>query len=192
MNVGEINIPKIDIEPFAFIHDYQTRVYLQYANIIEKENVGRSIVQSLTEDPRVTALNGKMISSGSGAQIFEVKTLAMWFLWCANEHGLDNAKTYLETFLNSEEIPVINTLWILGVEVDTTIILNDDYIIQPLELMPDSRDKEYFLQSRIGQFYQRTPVPTCAITKACSVNKAWGQEPPDDNTNISQYWEASD
>lgn len=191
MNIGEINIPKIEIQPFAFIHDYQTRVYLQYASIIEKEDLGHLIVQSLTEDPRVSALNGKMLSNGSGAQIFEVKTLAMWFLWCANEHGLDNAKTYLETFLNSEKIPVINTLWILGVKVDTQIILNDYYIIQPLESMPDSGDKEYFLQSRMGRFFQRTTVPMCAITKVCSVNKAWGQVPPDNSISNSQYWEAS-
>ena len=191
MKVGEINIPKIEIEPFAFVHDYQTRIYLQYASIIEKDDIGRSVVKSLSEDPRVTALNGKMISNGSSAQIFEVKTLAMWFLWCANEHGLENARKNLELFLTSDEIPVINTLWVLGVEIDAPIKLNDNYILQPLGNMPDSRDKEYFLQSRMGQVIQRTPVPMCAITKTCTVNKAWGQEPPVDNLNKNKYWEVS-
>lgn len=187
----KINIPKIEIDPYAFIHDYQTRTYLQYANIIEKEVIGHSIVTMLNEDPRVISMNGKMISRGSGAQSFEVKTLAMWFLWCANEYGLENAKQFLEEFLNTDEIPVINTLWILGIEVDEPIILRDGYIIQPLENMPNSGDKEHFLQSKSQHFHKRSPTPVCAITKICSVNKTWGQEPPKNNATILQYQEAS-
>lgn len=191
MNIGEINIPKIEIEPYAVIHDYQTRTFMQYVNIIEKEVIGHSIVAMLNKDPRVMSLSGKMISSGNGAQIFEVKTLAMWFLWCANEHGLENAKQFLEEFLNNDEISVINTLWILGIEVDEPIILTDDYIIQPIENMPNSGDKEYFLQSKIQHIHKRSPTPVCAITKICSVNKTWGQEPLENNATILQYQEAS-
>jgi hypothetical protein len=68
MHLGELRIPKINVEPFAFINDFQTRLIVQYAGIIEKTDVGRSVVRLLSEDPRVTALNGKMISHGSGAQ----------------------------------------------------------------------------------------------------------------------------
>lgn len=191
MNIGEINIPKIEIEPYPFIHDYQTRTYLQYANIIEKEVIGHSIVGMLNEDPRVIDMKGKMISRGSGAQIFEVKTLAMWFLWCANEHGLENAKQFLEEFLNSDKISVINTLWILGIEVDEPIVLTDDYVIQPLENMPNSVDKEYFLQSKMQHLHKRSPTPVCAITKICPVNKTLGHEPPKNNATILQYQEVS-
>ena len=68
MHLGELKIPKINVEPFAFINDFQTRVFVQYADVVEKTDVGRSVVQLLSEDPRVTALNGQMISHGSGAQ----------------------------------------------------------------------------------------------------------------------------
>ncbi len=186
MNIGKINIPKIEIEPFSFICDYQTKVYLQYANIVEKEEIGRLVVESLNQDSRVSTLSGKMISRGSGAQIFEVKTLAMWFLWCANEHGQDKAKIYLEAFLNSDTISVINALWVIGIEVTSPIILDDRYVIRPLENMPDSRDKEYFMHNKMGRNFQYIPVPVCAITKDCSVKKAWGNEPSGDN---KEYFE---
>ena len=99
MNLGELQIPKIDVEPFAFIHDFQTRIYVQYAGIVEKSEAGRAVVEALTNDQRVTVLSDKMISTGSGARRFEIKTLAMWFLWCANEFGLKPPKITSILFL---------------------------------------------------------------------------------------------
>jgi len=165
IKIEELKIPKINLEQFSFIPDFQTRVFVQYADIVEKTDVGRKAVQMLSEDPRVISLNGKMISHGSGAQMFEIKTLAMWFLWCANEYGLENANTRLDLFLDSEEVLVINALWVLGIEVDQPIILKDGYTLQSEDHMPDSRDKEYFLQSRFGHVLQKMPVPACAITE---------------------------
>jgi hypothetical protein len=191
MQLGELRIPKINIEPFPFIHDFQTHVYVQYADIVEKTEVGRAVVKLLSEDPRVIALNGKMISRGSSAQIFEIKTLAMWFLWCANEYGLDKAKTHLDSFLNSEEVSVINALWVLGIEVDQPIILSDEYTLQCVDHMPDSRDKEYFLQSRVGHVIQKTPVPACAITKSSRVQKAWAADPPVSAGGDQEFWKVS-
>src|SRR5436190_1687410 len=108
MQLGELQIPKIDIEPFAFIHDFQTRLFVQYSEIVEKTDAGRQVTATLRSDPRVISLEGRMISRGSGAQRFEVQTLAMWFLWHANQFGLAHAKENLESFLRSDKIPVIN------------------------------------------------------------------------------------
>lgn len=191
MQLGELRIPKINIEPFPYIHDFQTRVYVQYADIVEKTDAGHAVVKLLSEDSRATALNGKMISRGSGAQIFEIKTLAMWFLWCANEYGLEKAKTYLDSFLDSEEVSVINALWVLGIEVDQPIILSDGYTLQSVDHMPDSRDKEYFLQSRFGHVIQKTPIPACAITKSCRVQKAWAVDPPVSAAGDQEFWKVS-
>jgi hypothetical protein len=74
MQFDEFKLPKISVEPFAFINDFQTRVFVQYADVVEKTDDGRSVVRWLSEDPRVTALNGKMISRGSGADPFHIRT----------------------------------------------------------------------------------------------------------------------
>jgi len=81
VNLGKLQIPKIDIEPFAFIHDFSTRTYVQYAEILGKSTEGRDVVEALTNDQRVIALSDRMISSGNTSSRFEIKTLAMWFLW---------------------------------------------------------------------------------------------------------------
>lgn len=191
MKVGELQIPKINIEPFAFIHDFQTLLFVQYADIVEKTEAGRTSVQMLSDDPRVIALKGKMISRGSGAQIFEVKTLAMWFLWCANEYGLESAKNHLNSFLNSENIAVINVLWVLGIEVDKTITLLNGYNIQSIKDMPDSRDKENYLQYRIRHAPQTTPVPACAIIKSCHIKKVWTDDQTASIVNEQEFWDVS-
>jgi hypothetical protein len=175
MQLGDLNVPKIEIEPFSFIHDFQTRVYVQFGDIVEKTEVGRAVVKALAEDPHVIALKSKMISRGSGAQIFEIKTLAMWFLWHANEHGLENAKRDLNSFLNSEEVTVLNSLWVLGIEIDQPIFLRDEYVIQPASQMPDSRDKEYFLQSSSDMSFKERPSPT-ARSLSLAEYKRRGQE----------------
>ncbi len=189
MELGKIQIPKIELETYKFIHDYQTRLFVQYADIVEKTDIGRSVVQSLSEDPRVLALEGKMISQGSHAERFETKNLAMWFLWCANEYGLEAAKSYLESFLDAEEVDVVCTLWVLGIEVDQPITINDRYIIKPIEDMPNSRDKEHFLKFDVGVTGPRAPRPKCAITVSCRVKKAIDADAVPSTDSNEEFWE---
>lgn len=172
MQQGKLQIPKLNIEPFAFVHDFQTRLFLQYVNIVEKTEVGKAVIEMLSNDPRVKALEGKMISRGSGAQTFEVKTLTMWFLWCANEFGPESAEEHLNLFLDTDVVPVVNTLWVIGIKVNQPIQLNGGYEILPIENLPDSREKEQFLQSRFGYVMQPKLVPASAIIYPCKVKKA--------------------
>jgi len=191
MQFGQLNIPKIDIEPFMFIQNFQTRIYVQYSEVVEKTDVGKFVVKMLSDDPRVIALYGKMISCGSGSQMFETKTLAMWFLWCANEYGIEKAQNYLESFLDSEKISVINALWVLGIEVDQPIPLKDGYVIQSVHHMPDSREKEIFLQTQLGYVLQNTPVSRCAITKTCLIQKTKDNEVPATADDDPEFWKIS-
>jgi hypothetical protein len=178
METGHLNIPKLELDRVAFVHDIQTRLYLLYSKLIENEDIGTQVLAMLGDDPRVQALDGKMISRGSGAVRFELKTLAMWFLWAVNEYGQDAAEKNLNTFLDSEQIPVVNTLWVLGIEVDRTLELEHDYRIVPIKEMPDSRDKEQYLRHGISAFVHGTPMPEAAITCTCHVTKITGSDDP--------------
>jgi len=191
MNLGELDIPKIKIEPFLFINDYQNRLFIQYFDIIENTEFGKSLVQALANNQKVINLSDKMISWGSSSQRFEVKTLAMWYIWSKNEFGKETADRYLYDFLESEEIQVINTLWVTGIEVDEPIEINDGYIIQNVKNMPDSRDKEFFLKPRIQSWKYPSPVPKAAITKVCSVKKIVKEQDSLDDKNFDQeFWNA--
>lgn len=187
MPCGKLNFQDYEIDPFAFIIDFQTRLFSNYANLVVNSEIGRSVIMKLKEDQRVIALDGKIISRGSGSQSFDINILAMWFLWCANEYGEENAETHLNSFLNSAEILVLNTLWILGVKIDQPITLSDGYKIQPIDQMPDSKDKEYFLKFRFNLIGEERSTPVSAITKYCRVPKIEPENPstlPDGHQEI--------
>lgn len=168
---GQLNIPKVSVEQFPFSTDYQIRLYQQYFPSIEKTEVGQQVVASLSTDPRVVALQGKMVPNGFGWQGFDVKKLAMWYLWCANEYGMQTTKEFLDSFLDSESIPVARVLWVLGMRVANSVAIKGEYIIRPIHDMPDSSQKERFMQNAFPMFPVKSPAPKCAITKACQVKK---------------------
>jgi hypothetical protein len=191
MQHGKLQIPKLNIEPFAFVHDFQTRLFLQYANIVEKAEFGKSLVEMISNDSRVKALEGKMISLGSSACSFDVKTLTMWFLWCANEYGPESAEEYLNFFLNNSSVTVMNTLWVIGVQVTQPIKLDEGFEILPIENLPDSREKEMFIQDRFKHSMPSRTFPASAIIYPCKVNKTKKSDGFMDSDEDQEFWQAS-
>ncbi|MBI5643349.1 MAG: hypothetical protein HY954_07740 [Deltaproteobacteria bacterium] len=181
--------PKTNIKIFADTIGFQSRVSIQYSKILNTE-VGQKILKIFNNDSRILSLNGKMISRGSGGRIFEVSHLAMWFLWCVNEYGKKAAISHLKSFLDSDKIEVINTLWIIGVMLDESISLQDGYTIQALKDMPDSDDKEHFLKFRMS-VHEIMNFPLCAITKPCYVNKLRPNDPEAIINDNPDFWNVS-
>jgi len=96
----------------------------------------------------------------------------MWSLWCANEYGIENAEAYLNAFLDSEEINVTSVLWVLGMGTQNPVTVKDGYVIRPIHEMPNSREKERFVQIPFPMVFSHPLAPRCAITKTSPVKKA--------------------
>lgn len=189
MKLGELNLPIIDIEPFSPSTDIHTRIFFTYESVL-REGIGQSVLDALSKDPRVIALNGKLISRGSYSEAFNLQRLAMWFLWSTNQYGKQQTQEALNSFLDSETISVINSLWVLGLKVDMPINLDDGYTVQPIESMPDSNDKEYFIQNRFKHLQFSNTIPVCAITKTCPVGKVGKADPEIGVKENQEYWSA--
>lgn len=175
--IGQLGLPNIELEAMSYQHSFQTRSFLVHNQFLENTDFGKNLLKRLSEDPRVIALDGQMVSRGDGASRFEVTTLAIWFIWCANSYGEQFANQQLERWLNTDEVEVLNSLWVLGVEAEESIELADGYVIQTIADMPDSDEKEYF--SKIDfSFLSRTNLPKCAITKRQKIRKMWSNVPP--------------
>lgn len=175
--IGQLGLPKVELEAMDIQHGFQTRSFLIHHQFLKDTEFGKELLKRLSEDPRVIALVGQMVSSGSGATRFEIDTLAMWLAWCTNYYGEKFANEQLERWLNAEEVEVLNCLWVLGVEVDQSIELSDGYVIRTIADMPDSDDKEYFNKIEFN-YRSRTNLPKCAITKRQRIKKMWSDEPP--------------
>jgi hypothetical protein len=94
-------------------------------------------------DERLKALNGRLVSTGSGGHAFDFERLLVWYVWCANEYGLEKADACLEVWLDADDVEVTNTLWVYGIEVDDEIKLDDGYAITPAKMTPDSSHKNW-------------------------------------------------
>lgn len=193
MKIGHLNIPKHELEKFSFAHDIQIKLYLQYAKLIENEAIGVQLLAALQEDERVKSLEGKMLSTGSRATRFDIKTLAMWFLWAINEYGQAEAEKNLNSFLDAKTIPIINTLWVLGIELNKTIALENGFQIVPIEEMPDSREKEQYLKHDFhNTFPHSVPKPKAAIIYVCDVAKTLdGNDLSDEMNRNKDFWNSS-
>ena len=193
MELGHLNIPKPEIERFSFAHNIQTRLYLQYSELVERTDIGQRVLSELKSDPRVKELDGQMISTGSGASTFELKVLAMWLLWAINEFGQRAAEDHLNAFLGSPNITVIKTLWVLGIEADERIQLADGLELTPISEMPDSREKEYYLKHDFSATGHRQPKPKAAITFEVKVTKSFkgNEDPSKILERDKEFWESS-
>lgn len=75
----------------------------------------------LEADHRVAALEGRVLPRGSGAASFDLRNLALWFLWYVDQAGQQEAESALEAFLASEETPVEVALWVIGLRVGVEV-----------------------------------------------------------------------
>jgi len=194
MDTGHLNIPKPEMDRVAFVHDIQTKLFLLYSGIIENSAPGAEVLKLLETDPRVQALKGSMISRGNSASSFETKVLGMWFLWAINEYGSEIAEFNLNKFLDSETIQVINTLWVLGIEAEEPIELENGIRIISIEDMPDSRDKEQYLRRDfdVSPQMMMIPRPKAAITCTSEITKAIrGDHFPEPDEKGKQFWASS-
>ena len=51
MDIGHLNITKPEMDRVAFVHDIQTKLYLQYSRLIENDGPGAKILKEFEEDP---------------------------------------------------------------------------------------------------------------------------------------------
>lgn len=189
-NLGHLSIPKPEMDRVAFVHDVQTKLFLLYSELVEKSRVGQEVLAQLTADHRVADLNGKLISTGSGASSFDVKSLAMWYLWSANEFGQDQATANLNAFLESDSHIVLNTLWLTGVSVEQTINLGGNVKIVPTAEMPLSRDKELFLRHDFNMHSHGSSKPGAALVQECAVFKSRNPDDTLSDSKDTEFWNA--
>ncbi|TGL73148.1 HEPN domain-containing protein [Leptospira levettii] len=190
MELGHLKIPKPEMERFNFVHDIATKLSLVYSPIVDNSEIGQNILNQLSLDKRVIALENHMIMKGNSGSRFEIKNLVMWFLWASNEFGQDVAQKNLDLFLDSEKIPVINALWVLGLELENPIQIGDWCTITPIHLMPISPESEHYQKQDFQFSVHAAPKPLAALTSIVYIKKA-ELEPKLGSDQNKEFWETS-
>lgn len=171
MSFQTLNIPQIPLQEFRIGEtSYQTKLFLQYSDILKKTPFGQEVKDAFSNDEKIQALVTYYKEKNI---VFDTYRLAYWFIWRMNSVGKDEAIKNLNDFLDEGEVEAIHTLWILGIEIEGKINLFDNITIESIDSMPDSDYKEKFLQSRFNHFPFGTPTPHSALVlrKQEAVNK---------------------
>jgi hypothetical protein len=168
--VGKLGFPNVSLQDFLFTDNFSIRCWRYYSKLVETTELGTKTSAFLKSDKRCKSLEGRLLSSGSGAEIYDAAKFAQWFIWRANHVGASQAWEEIETYLNNDSVEVMCTLWVLGLETPRAVKLGDGITLLPAKEMPDCTDKEFFLQHEIGIHAPRVK-PLAALTKICRVKK---------------------
>jgi len=153
MKTGKLGLPISSVESGSpSFNNFMAEELSIVRQAIDKIPYVVSLKHSLNRDPRVSALEGKMICNGSGASRFSLENLVMWWVWRANRVGVEVAKKNLEDFLVNEKIDINEVLWIYGAAPEEVLRLTGDVRLVPLKDMPDSREKKQAMDAQFGLF----------------------------------------
>jgi hypothetical protein len=181
MAEGLLGFPQVEVDPNYPAQNFSARLYKQYTNLVNSdpgiEFLRKSIVHLAQE-----RLENKMIATGGGGGYrFSIEPFKMWWLWLANNIGIEEANRELQRYLDSDAVTVVRALWVSGIQIDEQIDLGDNYLFQPVGLMPESDDKEYYLRQRLTSFNFHSSSPTAAIVKNCKIPKLLDDNKPDED-----------
>lgn len=168
----QLTIPKVEMLTSDWRPTYTHKLYTAISPIVQHTSYGQQLLKALNEDVRVQAMAGTLLSLGHTFVAVQAHSLAAWFLWCASYRGEAEARRILDEWLNAERHEVINTLWVVGLEIDASFSLGNGIALTSITDLPDSDDKENYLtvsRDRLGPVFTRQPA--CAITQRVKLKK---------------------
>jgi len=166
VDLGFLNIPRFEKSVERYQH---------FKKLVNELEEGRHVLAQIKNDYRMAALNGQMISEGFGSGTCLPESIAMWWIWRANEVGRCEADRDLENFFTSNSTKAISTLWISGLETDQVIDLTDKISILPVEKTSTLQQNEGYLEIAKIRYHGPSiyPFPVAAIAQEFELPKIY-------------------
>jgi len=188
---GHLGLGKdsFDAESYPRLDSLGIRAWRAFGPLLENE-AGTKFLQQLSSDVRVSNLEGKMISGGTNAARFEIKNLAMWYLWLLNRSGKQKADIAIERFLNTLEVEVWSLIGIEGLNLQSEIVLTDRFKLILPDKLPECDLKNSILQSRFSHgLLNSIKSVNSFIAGRASVPKLCGDDPSEQSSQIEALFE---
>lgn len=188
MQIGYLGLPRIlpdDLPAMARGDVLGLKLVLSKA--ASNSAIGQEITNQLGSDPRVAALDGRLVGTGTNRHLFALGDLVAWYLWRANEIGIEAAAADLDRYLNDENIETLQALWVYGVEVPNTVSVIPGVSLIPAREMPISIEREQFINSRFAFPPPPIQMPVAALTCRVRIPKASSDQP---TKRLDALWQA--
>ena len=119
------------------------------------------IIKKIDENEAFQSIKGQNIILGNMIIEAHAHIFAEWYLYYANEFGIEKAEEYLNSYFNREYNISHIVLWVTGITVERTIQLEDGIKIIPLTEMPISEEKIFYEKLFNGMPFHS--LPKCAL-----------------------------
>jgi hypothetical protein len=186
--VGFLGIRKYDtdIQHHERGEPYSIRCWRIFRPFLHHES-GQRLIAQLQSDPRIAALDKKLLSTGSGGYAFDFQQLALWYLWLLNRDGKGAADLALERYLDASEIHVWLLLGLEGLELASSIKLFGFEFLR-VESLPES-DLKWSLLPHVPTFiFNPRSTVSAFLAGRATIPKTADPDKPEFPSHISDWY----
>lgn len=189
MATGKLDLPRYTVsETPSYIDAFNIRVFSAYFKLVEHHPAAIKKTKELEGDSRLSEFEGMMLACGNSASAFDFKRMVAWWLWLANEVGIEKADEHLENFLSNQVVECMLVHWVHGVIPTEIISLTDEIRLVPVSEMPDSAEKEHILRSRWKNDVSVSSNPSAALVTTVFADKLRSQDSTTIDAAISEKY----
>ena len=185
MNELVFDSQPITIQPNLQFSSYDSNVRKAYSHIVKNQKLPAEFEETF-EALTQGLSDGQMMPCSDGFSPVYKANLKAWFLWRHHEVGREQAVKELSEYCTSDTIKLVATVWLFGVKPVQTFSLGDGIILQPIESMPASSEKEAFLRMKYGEYSGLYPYPIAALMKPVEVSKEENEKDESKYTAMEQ------
>ena len=120
------------------------------------------IIKKIDENEAFQSMKGQKVIFGGMVLEAHANIFAEWYLYYANEFGIEKADEYLNNYFTRRYNTCQVVLWITGIIVEHTIELEDGIKIVPLTEMPMYEEKMIYERLQLDELPFHV-FPKCAI-----------------------------
>jgi hypothetical protein len=171
---GQLGLPIIGIDELGISQSYANNLSSSYLQAVNTSDAGKHITKRLSLDSRVSELSVSKVRVGprNYAQ-FDRYLLAAWWMMRANEEGILQADKDLEIYLDSDNIDVLFSYWVVGFNIKQNFEIGDGYTICSIDNMINSDSKERYKQGSNKTNRMGSSIPRAAICKLAQMPKIY-------------------
>lgn len=115
--------------------------------------LGKQVLVELEKRKDVQLHDGRLLLQGAMPVRFEVRMLALWYMWFANRVGKSLADEALDNFLSATHVDAVAAVAVEGLNLDCRVDVDSDLRLAKVDQLPECNLKDYV--------FRLSAVPNC-------------------------------
>lgn len=162
-------VQEVPVNPNLMLTGYEDKVRNYYTKVCNQ--AFPELIEQISADPRIIALEGKLVGWQESKSQPNINSIAYWLLWRMRAVGIEKALEDYENFFNNETLDIDLVVWVYGPNPDRIYKFSNGVWLVPIKDMPDSSLKEKFMGPNLDALNGYRPLPQAALVNRVKVQK---------------------